>query len=120
MAVCLVCGRYDEIGLRDALSTGWVFIRCPECQRGTPFDIIAGHLIKRTPEQFIEGFCPDHWFRDSGICSYCRMKRIAHGIDAESKLQTPQYGTGGRGEGENGEEENWQTVTGGAGSAAKS
>jgi hypothetical protein len=48
------------------------------------------------------------------------MKRIAQGIDAESKLQTPQYGTGGRGEGENGEEENWQTVTGGAGSTAKS
>lgn len=69
------------------MNAGWVFIRCPECQRGIPFDIVAGHLIKSTRQEFIEGFCPDHWFRESGICSYCRMKRIASGRDPESMVQ---------------------------------
>lgn len=110
MAVCLVCGRYEEVGMRDALNIGWVFIKCPECQRGIPFDIIAHHLIKKTPEQFMEGFCPDHWFRDSGICSYCRMKRIALDMDAESKLEAQQqYSSQGVG---------WQNQAGGQDSLA--
>jgi len=93
LAVCLVCGKYEEIMLRNALAEGWVFIKCPECQRGIPFDIIASHLIKKTPEQFIEGFCPEHWFRDMGICSYCRMKRIAQGTDVEARAQYGGAGT---------------------------
>jgi hypothetical protein len=66
---------------------GWVFVKCPECQRGIPFDIIIGHLIKRTPEEIVQGFCPQHWFRDSGICSYCMMRRTATNRDSESELQ---------------------------------
>ncbi|MEW6604255.1 MAG: hypothetical protein AB1351_06150 [Thermoproteota archaeon] len=75
MAVCIVCGKYEEVGLKIAMGNGWVFNRCPECQRGTPFDITAMHLIKSVPEHYLEGFCPKHWFKDSGICSYCKIKR---------------------------------------------
>jgi hypothetical protein len=28
-------------------------------------------------ENYIEGFCNRHWFKDSGICGYCKMKREA-------------------------------------------
>jgi hypothetical protein len=82
---------FEEVGIREGLRRGWVFIKCPECQRGIPFDIIAGHLIKKTPEVIIQGFCPQHWFRDSGICSYCMMRRTAANRDAESRLQQQQY-----------------------------
>jgi hypothetical protein len=57
------------------MSTGWVFTRCPECQRGTPFDIVMSHLSKTVGEEYLEGFCERHWFKDSGICGYCKMKR---------------------------------------------
>ncbi|HZT34830.1 MAG TPA: hypothetical protein VFA15_02845 [Nitrososphaera sp.] len=80
MAVCLVCGRFENLQLSDAMGRGWVFLRCPECQRGTPFDIVAIHLLKTIPENYIEGFCPEHWFKDSGVCSYCKMKRSAMGL----------------------------------------
>jgi len=96
LAVCLVCGRYEDVGLKGALSKGWVFIRCPECQRGTPFDILAGHLIKHSREEFVEGFCPQHWFKDSGICGYCRMRRTGHSMDTELNFEPEaQSGLGG-------------------------
>jgi hypothetical protein len=75
MAVCLVCGRFEEKDLQDAMNDGWVFTRCPECQRGTPFDILMMHLSKTIPEKYFEGFCPKHWFKDSGVCGYCKVKR---------------------------------------------
>lgn len=77
LAICLVCGLYEEVDLKKAMSQGWVFARCPECQRGTPFDIIAIHLAKNIGENYMEGFCERHWFKDSGICGYCKMKREA-------------------------------------------
>ncbi len=80
MAVCIVCGKYDEVDLKIAMGDGWVFNRCPECQRGTPFDIMAIHLIKTVPEKYLEGYCPKHWFKDSGICSYCKIRRGAMGL----------------------------------------
>jgi hypothetical protein len=108
----LVCGRFQQLGLAGALNAGWVFIRCPECQRGIPFDIVAGHLIKSTREEFIEGFCPDHWFKESGICSYCRMRRIAAGNDPESMLsagQQQQYnGNGDYYSGASQEQQTWR------------
>lgn len=57
------------------MKEGWAFTKCPECQRGTSFDIISMHLAKFTPENYLEGFCPKHWFKDAGICGYCKMKR---------------------------------------------
>lgn len=78
--MCLVCGKYEEINLKGAMGGGWVFTRCPECQRGTPFDIMAIHLSKTIPENYLEGFCPKHWFKDSGICSYCKIKRGGVGL----------------------------------------
>ncbi len=70
-----MCGKYEELDLKKAMSQGWVFARCPECQRGTPFDIISIHLLKTIDAKYIEGFCERHWFKDSGICGYCKMKR---------------------------------------------
>jgi hypothetical protein len=75
MAVCLVCGRFDDIGMKKAMTDGWVFTRCPECHRGIPLDILTVHLSKSIPENYIEGFCPKHWFADSGVCGYCKMRR---------------------------------------------
>jgi hypothetical protein len=75
LAVCIVCGKFEGQGLTKSMEAGWTFIRCPECQRGTPLDILAVHLAKTTPEQYLEGFCPEHWFRDSGICAYCKIRR---------------------------------------------
>lgn len=75
MAVCLVCGKFEEIDLKKAMSGGWVFMRCPECHRGTPLDIIMAHLSKTVTEQYLDGFCPRHWFKDSGICGYCKIRR---------------------------------------------
>ena len=75
MAICLVCGKYEAVGLEGAMKKGWVFARCPECQRGTPFDIAKVYLSRSIGENNITGFCNRHWFKDSGICGYCRMKR---------------------------------------------
>jgi hypothetical protein len=75
LAVCLVCGKFIDIGLKKAMSAGWVFTRCPECQRGTPFDIVMSHLAKTVGEEYVDGFCERHWFKDSGICGYCKMRR---------------------------------------------
>ncbi|HKC78660.1 MAG TPA: hypothetical protein VKB83_01035 [Nitrosopumilaceae archaeon] len=75
MAICLICGKYDEVDLKKAMSNGWVFTRCPECQRGNQFDIIVTYLTKTVGEKYLEGFCHNHWFKDSGICGYCKMKR---------------------------------------------
>jgi hypothetical protein len=75
MAACIVCGRFDDLTLKEAMNDGWVFTKCPECQRGTPLDILAVFLVKTTPEEFLQGFCTDHWFKDSGICSYCKIRR---------------------------------------------
>jgi hypothetical protein len=80
LAVCIVCGKYEEVDLKIAMGDGWVFTRCPECQRGTPFDIMAIHLTKTVPEKYLEGFCSKHWFKDSGICSYCKIRRGAMGL----------------------------------------
>jgi hypothetical protein len=84
LAVCLVCGKYDDVGIKKAMSTGWVFTRCPECQRGTPFDIVMSHLVKTIGEEYLEGFCQRHWFKDSGICAYCKMKRGSSGEQVEN------------------------------------
>ncbi|MEO9320961.1 MAG: hypothetical protein ABI361_09825 [Nitrososphaera sp.] len=94
MAVCIVCGRFDETDLRSALNYGWVFLRCPECQRGIPFDIIAGHMVKRGKEALVQGFCPDHWFRDTGICAYCRAKRTGPNAGQTGQQQYSQYAQG--------------------------
>ena len=75
MAICIVCGKVEDSGLKDSMRNGWVFTKCPECQRGFPFDIIAMYLSKSTPEEYMQGFCQEHWFKDSGICSYCKIKR---------------------------------------------
>ena len=75
MAVCLVCGKFEDVGLKKAMAEGWIFTRCPECQRGTPLDIVVTYLVKTTGENYLDGFCPRHWFKDSGICAYCKMKR---------------------------------------------
>lgn len=75
MVVCLVCGQYEEIGIRDSMKAGWVFTRCPECHRGTPLDIAMNYLAKSMGEMNVEGFCERHWFKESGICGYCKMKR---------------------------------------------
>ena len=75
MALCLVCGKYEEQNLRECIKEGWVFARCPECHRGTPMDIAINYLSKSIGENNIEGFCDRHWFKDSGICGYCKMKR---------------------------------------------
>jgi hypothetical protein len=75
MAICLVCGKFEKLSLDEAMGKGWVFIRCPECHRGTPFDIARVYLSKTIGEENIEGFCQRHWFKDSGLCGYCRMKR---------------------------------------------
>ncbi len=75
LAICIVCGKYEDMSLEKAMGEGWVFTRCPECQRGIPFDIIATYLSKTIPEKYTEGFCSKHWFKDSGICAYCKMKR---------------------------------------------
>ena len=50
MAVCLVCGRFDDIGMKKAMTDGWVFTRCPECHRGIPLDLLTVHLSKSIPE----------------------------------------------------------------------
>lgn len=75
LAVCIVCGKYEDTTLEKSMKAGWVINRCPECQRGFPLDIVAMHLSKSIPEKYIEGFCTEHWFKDAGICSYCKMKR---------------------------------------------
>ncbi|TBR11032.1 MAG: hypothetical protein EPO62_02420 [Candidatus Nitrosotenuis sp.] len=75
MAICLVCGKFEEAELKAALTKGWVFAKCPECQRGIPLDILAMHLSRSTHERYFEGFCDRHWFKDSGICGYCKMRR---------------------------------------------
>lgn len=84
MAVCLVCGKYADVGIKKAMGMGWVFTRCPECQRGTPFDIVMSHLSKTVGEEYLEGFCERHWFKDSGICAYCKMKRGSSGGQVEN------------------------------------
>lgn len=78
MAVCLVCGKFADIGLKKAMGAGWVFTRCPECQRGTPLDIVVSYLSKTGTEEYLEGFCDRHWFKDTGICGYCKMRREGH------------------------------------------
>lgn len=75
MAVCLVCGKFEGKDIKGSMKEGWVFARCPECHRGTPFDILATHLSKTIEEQYLEGFCDRHWFKDTGICGYCKMRR---------------------------------------------
>ena len=75
MATCIVCGRFDNLSLNEAMANGWTFTKCPECQRGTPLDIMAVYLAKSVPEEYLQGFCTDHWFKDSGICDYCKIKR---------------------------------------------
>jgi hypothetical protein len=75
LGICIVCGKLEDAGLKDSIRNGWVFTKCPECQRGIPLDIIVMHLLKSTPEEYVQGFCHEHWFRDSGICSYCKFKR---------------------------------------------
>jgi hypothetical protein len=75
LAICLVCGKYEGLGLENAMRKGWIFARCPECQRGTPYDIAKVYLSKSIGENNITGFCSRHWFKDSGICGYCRMRR---------------------------------------------
>ena len=75
LAVCLVCGMLEDCDLKKAMNKGWVFAKCPECQRGTPIDILATYLAKTTNEIFLEGFCERHWFKDTGICGYCKMRR---------------------------------------------
>lgn len=75
LAVCFVCGVFDNIKIDEAMKNGWVFTRCPECHRGIPFDIVATYLTRTVDERYLEGFCSKHWFKDSGICSYCMMKR---------------------------------------------
>jgi hypothetical protein len=78
LAVCLVCGKFVDIGLKKAMGAGWVFTRCPECQRGTPLDIIVSYLSKAGTEEYLEGFCERHWFKDTGVCGYCKMRREGH------------------------------------------
>jgi len=56
LAVCLVCGKFEEVDLKKAMNGGWVFVRCPECQRGTPFDIIATYLSKTVDEKYLMDF----------------------------------------------------------------
>ena len=56
MAICLVCGKYEGVGLEDAMRKGWIFARCPECQRGTPYDIARVYLSKSMGETNIAGF----------------------------------------------------------------
>jgi hypothetical protein len=75
LAICLVCGKYEAVKIEAATKKGWTFARCPECQRGTPLDIAMVYLSKSIGEANISGFCSRHWFKDSGICGYCRMKR---------------------------------------------
>jgi hypothetical protein len=75
LAVCLVCGKFAEINIKKAMGAGWVFTKCPECQRGAPFDIVMSYLSRTVGEEYVEGFCERHWFKDSGICAYCKMKR---------------------------------------------
>ena len=75
MAICLVCGKYEGVGLEEAMQRGWIFARCPECHRGTPFDIAKVYLSKTIGASNIEGFCSKHWFKDRGIYGYCRMRR---------------------------------------------
>ena len=75
MVVCLICGKYEKFGLEEAMEKQWIFTRCPECHRGFPLDILAVHLQKSIPEKYFEGFCPKHWFKDSGICAYCKIRR---------------------------------------------
>jgi hypothetical protein len=75
LAICIVCGKFDEVDLKKAMSQGWVFAKCPECQRGIPLDILAVYLSKTMEEKYLEGYCPKHWFKDSGICGYCKMRR---------------------------------------------
>ena len=75
MAVCQVCGKYDALGLDAAMRKGGKFTKCPECLMGTPLDIAKMYLAATMGENYIEGFCSRHWFKDSGICGYCRMKR---------------------------------------------
>jgi hypothetical protein len=75
LALCLVCGKFDKLDLEHAMKKGWVFTRCPECHRGTPYDIARVYLSKTIGEENIEAFCVKHWFKDSGVCGYCRMKR---------------------------------------------
>jgi hypothetical protein len=78
LAVCLVCGKFADTGLKKAMGAGWVFTRCPECHRGTPLDIVVTYLSKTGTEEYLDGFCERHWFKDSGICGYCKMKREGH------------------------------------------
>jgi 5-methylcytosine-specific restriction endonuclease McrA len=66
------------MGLKKAMGAGWVFTRCPECHRGTPLDIVITYLSKTGTEEYLDGFCDRHWFKDSGICGYCKMKREGH------------------------------------------
>ena len=75
MAICIVCGKFDEVDLKKAMGQGWVFAKCPECQRGIPLDILAVYLSKTMDEKYLEGYCSKHWFKDSGICGYCKMRR---------------------------------------------
>ena len=75
MAICLVCGKYEGVGLVPAMKKGWTFARCPECQRGTPLDIAMVYLSRSMGENNISGFCSRHWFKDRGICGYCRMRQ---------------------------------------------
>ena len=75
MAVCLECGKYDALGLDAAMRKGRPFTKCPECHRGTSLDIAKMYLAATMGENYIEGFCNRHWFRDTGICGYCKMRR---------------------------------------------
>ena len=75
MAVCLVCGKFDDLSLEKAMGKGWVFTRCPECQRGNQLDILMMYLSRTMGEKYLDGFCERHWFKDTGICGYCKMRR---------------------------------------------
>lgn len=75
MAICLVCGKFEDVDLKKAMGKGWVFSKCPECQRGIPLDILAVHLASTMQMEYAEGYCERHWFKDSGICGYCKMRR---------------------------------------------
>ena len=76
MPVCMICGKFESLGLKEAMNCGWVIAKCPECQRGFPLDIAAMYLARSVPEEYLQAFCPEHWFKDSGVCSYCKVKRV--------------------------------------------
>jgi hypothetical protein len=71
----MICGKFEDSALKVAMSHGWIVAKCPECQRGFPLDIAAVYLGRSMPEEYLQAFCPEHWFKDSGICAYCKVRR---------------------------------------------